>query len=372
MNLRRASTFCIIWLLVLSLAVPPGVIAQDSEEKTFKKEELAQLLAPVALYPDSLLAQVLMSSTYPLEVVQAARWREDNKDLKEDALDEALKEKDWDVSIKSICHFPDVLDAMNEQLDMTTKLGDAFLAQEGDVMDTIQELRSKAQEAGNLKTTEEQKVIVEEKTIIIESTNPQVVYVPVYSPTVYGTWWYPSYPPYRWHYPGWTVGVGLIGFTAGVIVGAHITRWCGFGWGHRSVNVNINRTANFNRNAHRSPSGGQKWNHNPNHRKGAAYRDKSTSDRFGQTSKRQARSQTPRDRSTSRGYSQAGKDRVSQGSSKARTGQRDSAFSGSNRSGSKERAASMRGQSSRSSSRSTGRTGGHRGGRTGGARGGRR
>jgi hypothetical protein len=381
MNLRRASTFCIIWFLVLSLAVPSGAIAQDSGEKTFTKEELAQLLAPVALYPDSLLAQILMASTYPLEVVKAARWRKDNPDLKEDALDEALKEKDWDVSVKSLCHFPDVLAAMNEQLDMTTTLGDAFLAQEADVMDTIQELRAKAHAAGNLNATEEQKVIVEEKIIIIEPADPQVVYVPVYSPTVvYGTWWYPAYPPYRWYYPGWTVTAGMIGFTAGIFVGAAITGWCGFGWHHHRVDVNINRTVNFNKNVNinrdRVQGGREKWQHNPSHRKSVAYRDKATGERFSQARTRQARTQPAKSTREFRGYSQTGREQVSQRSSQARTSQRESTFSGSNRSGSSERAASMRGQSSRSSSGSfsSGRAGGARSGgaRGGGARGGRR
>src|SRR5512136_2387930 len=170
------------WLLVLLLAAPPWVIAQATQEteqaKPFKQEELDQMLAPVALYPDDLLTQLLMASTYPLEIVQAARWAKQNKDLKGDVLTDALEKQDWDPSVKSLVAFPDVLSKMNENLEWTQKVGDAFLAQQKQVMDTIQNLRNKEQEAGNLKTTEQQKVIVQEKVIVIEPAQPQVVYVP--------------------------------------------------------------------------------------------------------------------------------------------------------------------------------------------------
>jgi len=157
---------------------------------------LEQILAPIALYPDSLLAQILMASTYPLEVVQADRWAKQNKDLKGDALTAALEKQPWDPSVKSLVNFPQVLAMMSEKLDWTQKLGDAFLAQQKDVMDTVQGLRKKAVDAGNLKTTKEQQVIVEKETIIIEPASTQVVYVPTYNPTVvYGAWPYPAYPP---------------------------------------------------------------------------------------------------------------------------------------------------------------------------------
>ncbi len=177
----------------------------------FKPEEIEQLVAPIALYPDSLVSQILMASTYPLEVVQADRWAKANKTLKGDALTKALEAQSWDPSVKSLVNFPQVLAMMSEKLDVTQKLGDAFLAQQKDVMDAIQRLRAKAQAQGNLKTTKEQTVIVEQParkprsssnraqtTVIkIEPTNPQVVYVPTYNPTVvYGAWPYPAYPPY--------------------------------------------------------------------------------------------------------------------------------------------------------------------------------
>ena len=181
----------------------------------FKPEEIEQLVAPIALYPDSLVSQILMASTYPLEVVEADRWAKANKTLKGEALTTALEAQSWDASVKSLVNFPQVLAVMSEKLDVTLKLGDAFLAQQKDVLDAIQRLRAKAQAQGNLKTTKEQTVIVEQPaaqttvveqpaapqtTVIrIEPTNPQVVYVPTYNPTVvYGAWPYPAYPPYTY------------------------------------------------------------------------------------------------------------------------------------------------------------------------------
>jgi hypothetical protein len=167
----------------------------------FSQQELDQLLAPIALYPDALLAQVLMASTYPLDVVSAERWVKANPGLKDKALQDALEKQPWDPSVKSLAVFPQVLMMMSEELDWTQKLGDAFLAQQKDVLATAQALRAKAQAQGNLKDTKEQKVVtekVESTTVIkIEPTNPEVVYVPTYNPTVvYGSWWYPAYPPY--------------------------------------------------------------------------------------------------------------------------------------------------------------------------------
>ena len=159
-TLRRALS-C---LLMVLLAAPPLLIAQQSgQAPVFKPEELEQILAPIALYPDSLVAQILMASTYPLEVVQADRFAKQNASLKGEALTKALEAQSWDPSVKSLVNFPQVLTMMSEQLEWTQKLGDAFLEQQKPVMDTIQSLRAKAQAAGNLKTTKEQTVIVEEK-----------------------------------------------------------------------------------------------------------------------------------------------------------------------------------------------------------------
>jgi hypothetical protein len=161
------------------MVTPLWVFAQDQPAtKKFKQEELDQMLAPIALYPDSLLAQILMAATYPLEVVVADRWAKANKNLKGDQLNDVLDKKDWDPSVKALVPFPQVLSMMSEKLEWTQKLGDAFLDQQDEVMDTVQKLRAKAGAAGNLKDTEEQKVIVKERGIEIEPAQPEVVYVP--------------------------------------------------------------------------------------------------------------------------------------------------------------------------------------------------
>ena len=276
------------WVIVVMLVIPPGVMAQDSEQteqpEKFKKEELVQMLAPIALYPDSLIAQILTASTYPLEVVEAERWLKQNKNLKADELNKALQEKTWDASVKSLCHFPEVLYAMSEKLDQTTKLGDAFLIQQDEVMDTIQELRRKAQEEGNLKTTEQQKVILEEEVIRVEPANPEVVYVPVYNPLyVYGPWWYPAYPPYYWDYPpGVFITSGFISFWPGIFVGIGLSSWAWFDWHQHHIFWDIHKTRRFHRHDRRRwDSDRHEWRHDPIHRRGVAYRDRATSQRFG-------------------------------------------------------------------------------------------
>ena len=206
----------------------------------YKQEQLEQMLAPVALYPDSLLAQILMASTYPLEVVQADRWIKQNSTLKGDALKAGLAKQDWDASVKAIVSFPQVLSMMSEQLDWTQKLGDAFLARQSDVMDAVQRLRAKAYAQKGLKDTKEQKVIVEDKIIRIEPADPVVVYVPVYNPVVvYGPWAYPQYPPYYWPvYWGAPVYATGVAFAAGVAVGiAWSNSWGYWGWGNHTINV---------------------------------------------------------------------------------------------------------------------------------------
>jgi len=276
------------WMIIAMLFIPPGIPAQDLEqpEQTdrFRKEELDQMLAPIALYPDSLIAQILMASTYPLEVVQAERWVEQNKTLTGDALDDALKEKSWDPSIKSLCHFPDVLFAMSDKLDQTSKLGDAFLSQNDDVMATIQQLRRKAETQGNLKTTKEQKVIHEEDAIRIEPAVRQVVYVPVYDPLyVYGPWWYPAYPPYYWYYPpGVIITGGFITFGPRFFIGIDLFSWSWFDWHRHYIYIDVHKARRFHRFRHRHDSGRYFWRHNPVHRRGVAYRDRRTSERFGQ------------------------------------------------------------------------------------------
>jgi len=257
-------------------AAPTAAAAMAT--KAFSQQELDELLAPIALYPDALLAQVFMASTYPMEIVEAARWMKANPDLKDKALEDALQGQSWDPAVKAVTAVPQVLTMMDEKLDWTQNLGDAFLAQQEEVMQTVQNLRGKAKDAGNLESTPEQTVKTETQgettVVIIESSKPEVVYVPTYNPaTIYGTWWYPYPPPYYYYPPGYVVGVGLW-FTAGIIVGSAI--WGGCNWHRHSVDININRYNSFNRTNIKTGD----WRHNPSHRKGVAYRDSATAQRF--------------------------------------------------------------------------------------------
>jgi hypothetical protein len=368
------------------MVAPPWALAQGSgDEKIFKQEELDQMLAPVALYPDELLTQILMASTYPLEIVQAARWTAQNKNLKGDALTQALEKQDWDASVKSLVNFPDVLSKMNENLEWTQKLGDAFLAQQKEVMDTVQNLRKKAQEAGNLKPTEQQKVVVEKETIVIQSANPEVIYVPSYNPTVvYGAWWWPLFPPFPPFFlppPGAFIGFGM-SFAAGAAWGY---AWGRANWGGGDVDIDVNRNTNINNNIDRDKyksdmknkgrgEGGQgKWQHDASHRKGASYRDQATAQKFN----RGTTSDAAKSRESFRGRADQGRQDLSRGGgdrggqpSVSDRGGRDSAFGGSQR-GSEARQQSDRGRSSRESASSRGGSrggGGFSGG--GGGRGG--
>ena len=279
----------LIGFLALMLAAPSGTMGQNSEATpVFNQEQLDQMLAPIALYPDNLLAQILMAATYPIEVVQADRWVRANKNLKGQKLLDAAEKMDWDPSVKALVQFPEILSMMSDQLDWTQDLGDAFLAQEADVMDTVQKLRARAADQGNLKSTDQQKVIVEEKIIRIEPANPEVIYVPTYDPAVvYGSWWYPSYPPavvYPYYYPaGAIIATGLISFAAGVAVGSYWDHgWGYWGWRSHDVHVNINRHINMHRWDYRTRGiNTVRWQHDARHRKGVAYRDAYNRERYG-------------------------------------------------------------------------------------------
>jgi hypothetical protein len=282
-----ARTLCtVISVVIILLVLPARIMAQEAgnsdQEYKFSKEELTQMLAPIALYPDTLTAQILMASTYPLEVVEAERWKNQNMQLQGDDLNAALLDKSWDPSVKSLCHFPDILKSMSDKLDQTRKLGDAFLGQEEEVLVTVQELRVKAIEQGNLSTTTEQKVIVEDEIVKIEPANPQVIYVPVYDPYyVYGPWWYPAYPPYYWYYPPGFYGGTYIGFSSGIYFGFNTFSWTWFDWPYYRVYIDTNRTRSFHRHYDRRDDIRRVWSHNPQHRQGVAYRDLRTSERFG-------------------------------------------------------------------------------------------
>jgi len=360
--------------------------ASNQGAKTFSQGELDQLLAPIALYPDSLLAQVLMASTYPLDIVIAERWVKANPSLKDQALQDALQKQPWEASVKSLTVFPQVLTMMSEKLDWTQKLGDAFLAQQSDVLATAQALRSKAVAQGALKDSKEQKVTTEtenNQTIIkIEPTNPEVVYVPTYNPTiVYGAWPYPAYPPYYWYPPsyyyppGYVAGGALLGFTAGVIIGGAL--WGNCNWGGGNVNINVNRYNSFNR----SNISNGNWNHVANRRGAVPYRDKGVAQQYGR-----GRTGDSASRDAFRGRAEAGRESIRRGDVSARdvsnrgtaggnrnlggrdtSGMRQPTAFDTGR-GAQTRDLSSRGSASRGSARSSGNLGG--GARGGGARGG--
>src|SRR5476649_692761 len=183
---------CVAGLIFLSGTV---IAQQPTDSITFSQEELDQMLAPIALYPDSLLSQVLMAATYPLEVVEAARWSRANPNLKADAAVAAVQDRDWDISVKSLAAFPQVLAQMDDRLDWTQKIGDAMLAQEKDVGDSVQRLRARAADAGNLANTAQERIEYlgagPDRTIVIEPADPAMIYVPYYNPVwAYGVWPY--------------------------------------------------------------------------------------------------------------------------------------------------------------------------------------
>lgn len=262
-----------------SSATSANVSSANPATKTFSQQDLDQLLAPIALYPDNLLAQILMASTYPLEVVEASRWVKANPKVTGKALEDALAKKSWDPSVKSLTVVPQVLHQMNDKLDWMQKLGDAFLAQQKDVMATVQSLRAKAFAAGNLKSWDQQVVKTEtedgQTIYIIESTKEEVVYVPIYDPYVaYGAWWYPpAYPPY-YMYPPAYVYPPHVAFTAGIIVGVAI--WGNVNWHGGGVYVNVNHYNSFNRTTINNGS----WNHNVDHRRGVAYADQNVARQY--------------------------------------------------------------------------------------------
>ena len=308
-----------------------------SQPSKIPSEQLDSLVAPIALYPDPMLAQTLAASTYPLEIIQLRQWLEKNKGLKDKALADAVAKETWDPSIQALAALPDVVKRLADDIQWTTDLGNAFLAQQSDVMDAVQRMRKKAQDKGNLKSSEQQKVdtkVIEGNSVIlIEQADPQVVYVPSYDPVVvYGAPLYP-YPPIYYPPPGYYAAGMAISFGIGIAMGAFWGGGWGWGcgWGGNNT-INVNRNNNFNRNtnvggggrnnignggrnnigggnrpsnpiagggnrgdigggsrASTLPAGGggagDRWQHNPQHRGGTPYRDRATADRFGGTAR---------------------------------------------------------------------------------------
>jgi uncharacterized protein DUF3300/endosialidase-like protein len=264
----------------------PAPASAPAQDQLLQPGEIDALLSPIALYPDALMAQVLMAATYPLEVIQASRWLKENKGLKDDALRAALDKQGWDESVKSLAATPSVLDMMADKLDWTQKLGDAMLAQQNDVMDGVQRLRAKAEANNKLQSTPQQKVSKRseggKQVIVIEPTNPETMYVPYYDPAVvYGAWPYPAYPPYYWGASYWPYGGAILGAGLAFGAGYAVGRWAGWagGGGYWGGNANINWNNN-NININR-PGGGGNWNHRPEHRQGVRYNNKGVADRMG-------------------------------------------------------------------------------------------
>ncbi|MDP2372653.1 DUF3300 domain-containing protein [Reyranella sp.] len=279
-------------LLALSTAMlalaPLRALHAQSTTKPFTSEQLDQMLAPIALYPDALLAQTLMAAGYPLEVVDAARWSKANPNLKGDAAVAAVKDKSWDVSVKSLTAFPQVLKMMNDQLDWTQKIGDAMIAQQKDVAESVQRLRAKAAAAGNLKSTPQQKVTTQaaggSSTIVIEPANPDVVYVPYYNPAwAYGPWPYPAYPP-PYYPPPPNYGAALMtGMMFGVGMAAGAAMFGGWNWNHGNTYVNVNRATSISaNNFNASHYANGTWSHDATHRDGVPYRDPGLQQKYGQ------------------------------------------------------------------------------------------
>lgn len=297
---------------------------------TFTTAQIDQWVAPIALYPDSLMSQVLMAATYPANVVQAVQWSRDNPTLQGDAAIQAVANQPWDPSVKSLVAFPQLMALMGENPEWVQNLGDAFLAQPKDVMDSVQKLRLLAQQTGSLKSTPQQTVTtapvtVNQNTTVaapastsssssktvaaapaqtvikIEPADPQVVYVPSYNPsTVYGTWPNTAYPPvYLPPPPGEQFAnsfVNGLGFSLGVATTYAL--FSNIDWDHDdddyhhdggyhgggNNNININNVNNFN---HISGQNLQKnnvaWQHNPAYRNGVPYHDNNVAQRYHQT-----------------------------------------------------------------------------------------
>src|SRR5215471_4209791 len=235
--------------VALATSVATAKTPQSAAPASVPAQDLQQLVAPIALYPDALVGQILAGATYPTQVVDAARWIRDNPNLKGEQLSAEVDKQPWDPSIKALTQFPSVLDNMNQNLSWTSALGDAYFNDPQNVMRAIQALRADAERAGTLKSTPEQTVTTQGQTIVIQPSNPEVVYVPEYSPaTVYGT----TIAPYP-GYSGWDVaGASLLSFGVGTAIGAAVGGW-GWGWGHWGTDWH-GGNVNFNRNAYVSHS----------------------------------------------------------------------------------------------------------------------
>lgn len=267
-----AGAVCLHWVL---LAVPvhaqdaPAPAAQTSPAYT--SSQIDQMLAPIALYPDNLLGQILMASTYPLEIVEADRWLQNpaNASLNGAQLAQALQPEPWDASVKSLVPFPQILGMLDDNLSWTEQLGDAFLAQQDDVMGAVQHLRARAQSAGTLASTPQETVINSAQGIEIGSADANTVNVPVYDPNVaYGEWPYPDYPPDDYYITGYPVGSFI---SIGIV--APLWGWNRWDWRHHRLEISATAGG---RGVVGPPGRFEPWQHDPAHRGGVPYRDVAT------------------------------------------------------------------------------------------------
>lgn len=295
MNQATMRTSLALGLTALALAsapanadrylIEPATDAHNTVEAVaFTQAELDQMLAPIALFPDSLLSQVLIAATYPLEIVEAVRWSRQNLHLRGEEAVAAAAGRGWDPSVLALLAFPDVLAQMDQDLEWTRRVGDAMLYQETQVMDSIQFLRARADAAGSLESTEFTRVIRQERTIIIEPAQTHIVHVPFYDPWIaFGPWWRPIHPPVVWARPSF-VFWGHPGFFWGPAVHVSPGFWfSSFHWPQRNVViVNVPRHYSPPRHfpAKRFHAPGQRWTHNPAHRRGVAYRHPGVKDRY--------------------------------------------------------------------------------------------
>lgn len=276
----------LLLLLCMSMALAQPAPPRQAGH-VFSQQELDQMLAPIALYPDALLSQILMASTYPLEIVEAARWSAANPGLNGDQAVQAVEQNNWDPSVKSLVAFPDILKKMEENLEWTERLGEAFLAQQPQLMDTVQNLRQRAMAQGNLRSTDQIFVQPQGQTILIEQVNPELVYVPYYDPNVvYGPWWWAAYPPIYWHpWPGYYARPGFApGFSWGVGIAVGSGFFFGaFDWQQHHVNAVPVDHDYWKRHRPPQPTGGvpRVWQHDPSHRRGIPYRETRSRQQYG-------------------------------------------------------------------------------------------
>jgi hypothetical protein len=299
--LRAAAAFAASFAFLAAIGGAPSAVAQQPQPaaqqqpaaQPLSAQQIDQLVAPIALYPDNLLGQVLTASTYPLETVMAARWSAANPNVKGQQLEDAMQQQTWDPSVKALAAVPQVLAMMNDKLDWTQALGDAYLSQPDDIAAAVQRLRLKAQASGNLQASSQQRIkrvhapqpiIIdgrpEPEYIVIEPIDPDVIFVPIYDPyVVYGPWAYPAYRPFYWYPPGY-VAVGVFGFGAPCIVGAAL--WAHYNWESRHVDIDVVNYNRFNRTNIVSSGGAtQTWQHDPLHRGNIPYSNPELQKKFG-------------------------------------------------------------------------------------------